>query len=312
MYTNQKPISEKEWIDSVIKQMSGKITKNHSLKKSYVTSDFFENWSYFVEQAGRGFAYIGESIIIPSQHGDGKSPTQIEPPPDDNAKKYATQICQKYGYWYEGKGEEGGKGQGPEKTYCMKVLDIQQPKNNGSYDDYVVMNGYYAGVPTFSSVEANWGQNQPKIDFQNSSTIADALKSALANGAGTFAKGEQNIRLGNSEIEQIFNVVRKDFPNFESQQFQSNNKAEEFKQWLLQAEDKMWEQQGTALHALGDSAEKEREIQIVKVANQKKGIFFLGAGHFPRLTGVSWNPPVQNQANQLQNQFQPVNQNQAQ
>ena len=162
------------------------------------------------------------------------------------------------------------------------------------------MTGFYAGVPTFSSVKANWSQNSQKIDFQNSNTIGDALKSALANGAGTFAKGNENKKLSDAEIKQIFAVVREVFPKFQTQKFQTPNKAAEFKQWLLVAEKFMWERKGNALHALGDAAEKEREIQIVQFAKANGGLLFLGADHFPRLQGVTWTPPQGAGMNQQQ------------
>lgn len=260
----------------------------------------FREWLYLFEQAGSGYAYVGNAIIIPSAHGAKPGTTQIKPPPDRAARQYASSICKKFGYWYEGKGEEGRFGKGPERKYCEKVLGVHNPKNNGSYDDSIVMTGFYAGVPTFSSVEANWSQNSQKIDFQNSITVGDALKSALANGAGTFAKGNENIKLGEGDIQKIFDVVRQVFPDFETQQFKTADKASEFKAWLLQAEDLMWEQKGNALSALGDAAEKEREVQIVSFANTKGGILFLGAGHFPRLQGVSWSPPQGAGGNQQQ------------
>jgi hypothetical protein len=251
----------------------------------------FKEWLYLFEQATSGFAYVGNAIIIPSAHGAKPGTTKITPPPDDITKEYAKNICSKYGYWYEGKGEEGKFGNGPEKTYCETVLGVQNPKNNGSYDDSITMTGHYAGVPTFSSVKANWSQNSQKIDFQNSNTIGDALRSALANGAGTFAKNGENIKLNEPEIKQIFAVVRDVFPYFQTQKFQYTNKAAEFKQWLLVAEKFMWERKGNALHALGDAAEKEREIQIVQFAKTNGGFLFLGADHFPRLQGVSWTTP---------------------
>jgi len=252
----------------------------------------FKEWLYLFEQATSGFAYVNNAIIIPSTHGAEAGSTKITPPPDQMAKQYAKTICEKYGYWYEGIGEERGQGNGPEKQYCVNVLGVADPKNNGSYDDNVTMNGYYAGVPTFSSVAANWPKNSPKIDFQNSNTIADALRSALANGAGTFAREGVNIQLGEPDIQKIFDVVRKVFPDFEQKKFRIQNKAAEFKQWLLNAEDYMWEQKGNALSELGDAAEKEREIQIVNFAKNSGGLLFLGAGHFPRLQGVSWTLPT--------------------
>ena len=258
----------------------------------------FKEWLYLAEQAGSGYAYVGKAIIIPSNHGAKPGSTDIKRPPDPAARQYASNICKKFGYWYEGKGEEGKFGKGPEKSYCEKFLGVHNPKNNGSYDDSIVMTGFYAGVPTFSSVEANWSQNSQKIDFQSSNTIGDALRSALANGAGTFAKGNENIKLDNAQIDEIFKVVRQVFPDFESQQFASQDKASEFKQWLLQAEDFMWEKKGNALSALGDAAEKEREVQIVSFANTKGGLLFLGAGHFPRLQGVTWSPPQGADVNQ--------------
>lgn len=260
----------------------------------------FKEWLYLVEGVQGGFAYINNAIIIPSAHGATPGSTKIKPPPDKIARQYASNICKKFGYWYEGKGEEGRFGKGPERKYCEKVLGVHNPKNNGSYDDGVEMTGFYAGVPTFSSVEANWSQNSQKIDFQNSNTIADALRSALANGAGTFAKGNENIRLNDTQINEIFNYVRKVFPNFENQQFASQDKASEFKQWLLQAEDFMWEKKGNALSQLGDAAEKDREVQIVNFAASHGGLLFLGAGHFPRLTGVSWTVPTGQQNAQPQ------------
>jgi len=260
----------------------------------------FKEWLHLFEQAGNGFAYVGNAVIIPSAHGAEAGSTKITPPPDDMAKQYAKNICEKYGYWYEGIGEERGGGNGPEKTYCENVLGVANPKNNGSYDDRVTMTGFYAGVPTFSSVAANWPKNSPKIDFKNSNTIGDALRSALANGAGTFARAGVNIKLSEPEIKQIFDVVRQVFPQFEQQKFRIKNKAAEFKQWLLQAEDYMWEQKGNALSKLGDAAETERKIQIINFAKANGGILFLGAGHFPRLKGVSWAVPTGQQNAQPQ------------
>jgi hypothetical protein len=260
----------------------------------------FKEWLYLIEQAGNGFAYVGNAIIIPSAHGDKPGSTKVTPPPDDTAKEYAKNICAQYGYWYEGKGEEGQFGNGPEKSYCETFLGVQKPINKGSYDDHITMTGFYAGVPTFSSVKANWSQNSQKIDFQNSNTIGDALKSALANGAGTFAKGNENKKLSDAEIKQILAVVREVFPKFQTQKFQTPNKAAEFKQWLLVAEKFMWERKGNALHALGDAAEKEREIQIVQFAKANGGLLFLGADHFPRLQGVTWTPPQGAGMNQQQ------------
>ena len=261
--------------------------------KLYLAGIITENQYYnLIEQSGQGFAYAGKGILIPSEHGSEAGSTRIEPPIDQTAREYAKSICEKYGYWYEGKGEEGNKGNGPEMNYCIS-LGVKNPKNNGSYDDFVTMTGYFNGVPTFSSVEANWEDNSPKIDFQNSRTIADALRSALANGAGTFARNNVNMKLNESEIEQIFAVVRQDFPEFEKQEFKTQNKAEEFKLWMLQAENAMWETKGTALSKIGDAAEKEREIQIVNIVKTKGGLFFLGKDHFPRLVGVSWSTPQQ-------------------
>jgi len=251
----------------------------------------FIEWLLLKEQAGSGFAYVGNAIIIPSAHGDKSSgTTKIAPPSDNIAKEYAKNICEKYGYWYEGTGEEDQSGDGPEKSYCEKVLGVQNPKNNGSYDDNVEMPGFHAGVPVFSSVKANWKTNSPKIDFQNSNTIGDALRSALANGAGTFANHGVNKKLSDSEIEEIFAVVEQVFPGFRNQQF-TKDKAAEFYEWLLQAENKMWEEKGNALSNLGDVAEKNREDQIVPFAQTKGGLLFLGADHFPRLKGVQWTPP---------------------
>ena len=251
----------------------------------------FKEWLYLFEQAINGFAYVNDAIIIPSEHGAKAGSTKITPPPNEMTKQYAKKICEKYGYWYEGIGEERGQGNGPEKIYCVNVLGVTNPKNNGSYDDNITMNGYYAGVPTFSSVKANWTQNSPKIDFKNSNTIGDALRNALANGAGTFARKGVNIKLGEPDIKQIFAVVREVFPKFQTQKFQTENKAAEFYRWLLTAEKFMWEKKGNALSKLGDAAEKEREIQIVNFAKTNNGLLFLGAGHFPRLQVITWTPP---------------------
>jgi len=259
----------------------------------------FKEWLYLIEQAGNGFAYVGNAIIIPSAHGDKPGTTKIAPPSDNIAKEYAKNICEKYGYRYEGIGEEGQFGNGPEKSYLEKVLGVQNPKNNGSYDDDVTMPGFHAGVPVFSSVKANWDTNSPKIDFQNSNTIGDALRSALANGAGTFANKGVNKKLSDAEIKQIFDVVREVFPDFEQQEFKGD-KAAEFKQWLLQAENKMWEEKGNTLSVLGDAAEKNREDQIVPFAKKNGGLLFLGADHFPRLQGVTWTPPQGAGMNQQQ------------
>jgi hypothetical protein len=34
----------------------------------------FKEWLYLIEQAGNGFAYVGNAIIIPSAHGDKTQP----------------------------------------------------------------------------------------------------------------------------------------------------------------------------------------------------------------------------------------------
>lgn len=245
----------------------------------------FKEWFNLIEAAQNpSFAYVNNAVIIPAEHFNSKGVGKLHEPADEATKAHCKAICEKYGYWYEGKGESGAKGNGPEVAYCKNVLGVPNPKNNGSYDDLITMDGYFAGVPAFSSIEANWNSNKGKIRYRTANTIGDALRQALANGASTFAKGDVNVKLQPAEIDQIFAVVEKDFPGFQQKAFKyryRKSREAEFYKWMLEAERKMWESPGSALSKLGDEAETDRERKIVEVAT-KGGVFFLGSGHFAR------------------------------
>jgi hypothetical protein len=248
--------------------LAGVITEN----QYYDILEKLENQMLLMENAG--FAYVGEGILIPSIHTGG-----IAPPDSENTKQYVKQILEKYGYWYEGKGERSQKGNGPELKYC-KDLGVPNPKNNGSYDDSVTMDGHWAGVPAFSSIEAKWNGSVP-IDAigANSQTMGDAIRNILAEGHGTFAYKDVNIKLSESDIQKIFAVIEVVFPEWENQEL-GEKKGTEVYNWLLGVEDKMWHEKGNVLSKLGWDSEYDREKQIVEIAMGKKGLFFLGASHF--------------------------------
>ena len=248
--------------------LAGIITEN----QYYEILEKLENQMLLIENAG--FAYVGEGILIPSIHTGG-----ITPPDSENTKQYVKQILEKYGYWYEGKGEQSQQGNGPELKYC-KDLGVPNPKNNGSYDDSVTMNGHWAGVPAFSSIEAKWNGSVPiHVIGADSKTMGDAIRNILAQGHGTFAKGDQNIKISKPDIEKIFAVIGEDFEDWQNQELGEKKETEVYN-WLLGVETKMWDIKGTALSKLGWDSEHDREKQIVKIAMGKKGLFFLGASHF--------------------------------
>jgi hypothetical protein len=256
--------------------LAGVITES----QYYEILEKIENKMLLIENVG--YAYVGnKGVLIPSTHDGGS----ITPPDSENTEQHVKQILEKYGYWYEGKGENIGKdsgfGKGSELKYC-KDLGVPNPKNNGSYDDYVTMEGHWAGVPALTSIQDKW-HGSVSIDAigENSQTMGDAIRNILAQGHGTFANKGVNIKLPESDIQKIFAVIQQDFPNWQNQPLGGKKETEVY-EFLRKIEDNIFEvaEGSTALSTLGWEAEHDREQQIVQIAMAKGGLFFLGKDHF--------------------------------
>ena len=259
--------------------LAGIITEN----QYYEILEKLENQMLLIENAG--FAYVGnKGVLIPSIHDGGF----ITPPDSENTKQYVKQILEKYGYWYEGKGENIGQtsgfGNGSELKYC-KDLGVPNPKNNGSYDDSVTMKGHWAGIPALTSIQDKWHGSVPTNAIgSNSQTMGDAIRNILAQGHGTFAKGDVNIKLPESDIQKIFAAIgdtKAIGENWKNQTLGEKRETEVY-EFLRKVEDNIFEvpEGTTALSKLGWDSEHDRERQIVKFAMQKGGLFFLGKDHF--------------------------------
>lgn len=259
--------------------------KNNSKYKLYLAGVITEGQYYEILEKieNVGYAYVGDKgVLIPSIHDGG----YITPPDSENTRQHVKQILEKYGYWYEGKGEnigeDSGFGKGSELKYCKEELGVENPTNNGSYDDHVIMIGHWAGVPALTSIKDKWHGSVP-IDAigKNSQTMGDAIFNILAQGHGTFANKGVNIKLPESDIQKIFAVIQKDFPNWQNQPLGGQKETEVY-EFLRKIEDHMFEvpPETTALSILGWEAEHDREKQIVKLAMANGGLFFLGKDHF--------------------------------
>ena len=260
--------------------LAGVITEN----QYYEILEKLENQMLLIENVG--FAYVGnKGVLIPSNHEGGI----ITLPDSENTKEYVKQILEKYGYWYEGIGENigqtPGSGNGPELTYC-KNLGVPNPKNNGSYDDSVTMNGHWAGVPALTSIDAKWFGGSVSIDAigVNSKTMGDAIHNILAKGHGTFAKEDQNIKISEPDIQKIFAAIGGTEAIGENwhKQLLGEKREREVYDFLKKVEHNTFEvpEGTTTLSDLGWDSEHDRERQIVKFAMQKGGLFFLGEDHF--------------------------------
>ena len=259
--------------------LAGVITEN----QYYEILEKLENQMLLIESAG--FAYVGsKGVLIPSNHEGGI----ITPPDSENTKEYVKQILEKYGYWYEGIGENigqtPGSGKGPELTYC-KNLGVPNPKNNGSYDNFVTMNGHWAGVPALTSIDAKWFGSVPiNAIGSNSQTMGDAIHNILAQGHGTFAHEDQNIKISEPDIQKIFAAIggtKAIGKNWKNQPLGEKREKEVY-EFLRKVEYNIFgvPEDTTTLSTLGWDSEHDRERQIVEFANKKGGLFFLGEDHF--------------------------------
>ena len=260
--------------------LAGVITES----QYYEILEKIENKMLLIENVG--YAYVGDKgVLIPSIHDGGS----ITPPDSENTRQHVKQILEKYGYWYEGKGENIGKasgfGKGSELKYCKEELGVENPTNNGSYDDHVIMIGHWAGVPALTSIKDKWHGSVP-IDAigKNSQTMGDAIRNILAQGHGTFANRGVNIKISEPDIQKIFAAIggtKAIGENWQNQPLGGKKETEVY-EFLRKIEDNIFEvaEGSTALSTLGWEAEHDREQQIVQIAMAKGGLFFLGKDHF--------------------------------
>lgn len=211
------------------------------------------------------------AVVIPTEHGKeigGSSPEQ--------SLRIRT-IAKKAGYWYEGVGELGKKGAGPEGDY-LKRIGVQEARNNGSYDDKVGLSRF-AGYTLFTNLAANPGTAKA-IDKLPGNTVGDRLHHALTSGTATFG-GQQ---LTPEQATSVLGIARQDGLDL-------GLPAKRYAQVLKQGESKMWPDDGgnpdgSSRSPLGNyayQANMMRRSNLSNLANSRGGVYFIGRDHLPAL-----------------------------
>jgi len=224
-------------------------------------------WKDLKEEEGTVYKNVikyGKGYLIPSSHyaGIGGVPEDLKDQLFNNVKEF--------GYYYEGIGEKGLKGNGPEKEWIQNQLNINNPSNKGSYD--AINLGDYSGYTIFANLNENPDVVQEiESEYKEGDNISDILTKVLTKGKGTF----ERIKISKEGTKKIIDYCVADGLDVKQD-------GKNIINFLKQGEDKMWNNYPSS--ALGKYAQKATSIRRKNIANMmssKGGLYFIGDGHIP-------------------------------